>query len=52
MRIPIRSTAVLLLAVTVASCGSDAPTQPRAEKLAFRSNPPGGVVNAALAQSP
>jgi hypothetical protein len=49
MRIPIRSTAVLLLAVTVASCGGDAPTQPRAEKLAFRSNPPGGVVNAALA---
>jgi hypothetical protein len=49
MRIPIRSTAVLLLALTVASCGGDAPTNPMPVQLAFRSNPPGGVVNAALA---
>lgn len=47
MRSSIHSTAALLLAVAVASC-SDPVQPPRVEKLAFRSSPSAGVVNAAL----
>jgi len=48
MRIPIRSAAALLLAVTVVTC-SDPVQPPRVEKLAFRSSPAAGIVNTALA---
>lgn len=48
MRIPIRSAAALLLAVTAVTC-SDPVQPPRVEKLAFRSSPAAGIVNTALA---
>lgn len=48
MRIPIRSTATLLLAVAVTSCGDS--VQPVVvAKLAIRSAPSAGIVNTALA---